>query len=404
MDELISTSSTITSLGATQPFSHDVVQPLAALWPSLPALLLAAAVQRSCQSTQPAQLTTPMQHDAVTLAGWVQVLLTLSKEVNQQQTQTHTRGSKRKSISSEVQAATASELGGHMPTAAQLRACIGECLAALPKAELETATALKQVLLLLTNQVKQNHAAEYVVWGKTAEQLAALCQPETQADLSGHHVAAASTLPASEGVLDDACVLEAENRQQHTLQEFLAEDTAAASEPRWVLCFLPAICVVHVSHVYSWHASCCQVLHLSQSLRETVMECKLLVLCGRLCTLSPSADLLSLMYLCCLPISTPVIHMNTKASILACVLLGFGKKWVTGHHVQLVISHPSQTTMGVCHLSWLLSLAQQSWLCHKQPANLMQLLWHLQCIQQTQIKLLITLSRQPLPVKLCHIK
>ena len=226
MDQLIFTSSTIMSLGAAQPFSHDVIKPLAALWPSLPALLLAAAVQRLCQMTQPVQQVST-QHDAVTLAGWVQVLLTLSTEVGQQQTQTHARGSKRKSMSSEVQAAMASESGGHMPTAAQLRACIGECLAALPKADLDAATALRQVLLLLTGQVKQNHAAGYMVWGKIAEQLAALCQPETQADLS---VAATSTLTASAGVVDDACVLEAEHRQQHTLQELLAEDAAAASE------------------------------------------------------------------------------------------------------------------------------------------------------------------------------
>ncbi len=239
MDQHIFTSSTIMSLGATQSISHDIIQPLAALWPSLPALLLAGAVQRLCQMTQPAQPKVPMQYDAVTLAGWVQVLLALSTEVGQQQTQTRTRGSKRKSMNSEVQAATASELSGHMPTAAQLRACIGECLAALPKADLETATPLRQVLLLLTGQVKQNHANEYMVWGRTAEHLAALCQPATQADLSVHHVASALTLTASQGVLDDAHVLEAEQRQQHTLQEFLlAEVTAAASEPRWVLLLL----------------------------------------------------------------------------------------------------------------------------------------------------------------------
>ena len=250
MDQPIFTSSTTMSLGATQPLSHDIIQPLAALWPSLPALLLAGAVQRLCQMTQPAQQALT-QHDAVTLAGWVQVLLTLSTEVGQQQTQTRTRGSKRKSMSSEVQAATASELHGQIATAAQLRACIGECLAALPKADLETATALRQVLLLLTGQVKQKYAAEYMLWGKTVEQLAALCQLETQADLSEHHVAAASTVTASEGVSDDACVLEAEHRQQHTLQELLAEDTVAASEPRWVLCFLTANRAVCLSHVYS---------------------------------------------------------------------------------------------------------------------------------------------------------
>jgi len=272
MDQLIFTSSTIMSLGAAKPFSHDVMQPLAALWPSLPALLLAGAVQCLCQMTQPAQQV-PMQHDAVTLAGWVQVLLTLSTEVGQQQTQTQTRGSKRKSMSSEVQAATASEVGGQIPTAAQLRACIGECLAALPKADREAATALRQVLLLLTGQVKQHHAAEYIVWGKTAEQLAALCQPDTQADLTGHHVAAASTVTASEGVLDDTCVLEAEHRQQHTLQELLAEDTVAASEPRWVPCFLTANRVVCVSFVSSCLASCCQVPYLLQSLHERVIEC-----------------------------------------------------------------------------------------------------------------------------------
>ena len=233
MDQLVFTSSTIMSLGATGPLSHDVMQSLAALWPSLPALLLAGAVQRLCQMTQPVQQV-PMQHDAVTLAGWVQVLLSPSTEVGQQQTQTHIRGSKRKSMSSEMQAATASEVGGHMPTAAQLRACIGECLAVLPKADLETATALRQVLLLLTGQVKQNHAAEYMVWGKIAEEMAALCQPDIQADLSEHHVAADSTLTASEGVLDDARVLEAEHRQQHTLQDLLTEDVAAASELRWV--------------------------------------------------------------------------------------------------------------------------------------------------------------------------
>ncbi|DBA73872.1 TPA: hypothetical protein ACH3X2_009526 [Trebouxia sp. C0005] len=231
MDGQILTSSAIMRLDATQPFSHGIIQPLAALWPSLPALLLAGAVQRLCQMTQPAQ-GAPKQHVAAILDGWVQVLLTLSTEIGQQQTQTHTRGSKRKSMSSEVQAATASELSGHMPTAAQLRALIGECLAALPKAELETATALRQVLLLLTGQVKQNHAAEYMAWGRTAEQLTALCQPETQADLSVHHVAATSTLTASEGVLDDAHMLEAEHRQQHTLQELLATDNAAASKPR----------------------------------------------------------------------------------------------------------------------------------------------------------------------------
>ncbi|DBB04473.1 TPA: hypothetical protein ACH3X1_012573 [Trebouxia sp. C0004] len=233
MDQLIVTSSTSISLGATQPLSHDIIQAVAALWPSLPALLLAGAVQRLCQMTQPAQQV-PMQHDTVILAGWVQVLLTLSAQVGRQQTQTqtHTRGSKRKSMNSEVQAAAVSELDGRIPSAAQLRACIGKCLAALPKADLETATALRQVLLLLTGQVKQNHAAEYNVWGRTAEQLAALCQPATQADLSVHRVAAASTLTASQGYLNDACVLEAEHRQQHTLQELLAEDTAAASEPR----------------------------------------------------------------------------------------------------------------------------------------------------------------------------
>jgi len=106
---------------------------------------------------------------------------------------------------------------------------------------------------------------------------------------------------------------------------------------------------------------------------------------------------------CIKHISNPYVH-SRAASIVACVLPGVGEKWMTGHRVQLVLSHPSQTTMDACHLSWLLSLAQQSRLCHKQPANLMQVLWRLQCIQQTPIKLLITLSRQQLPLKLCHSK
>ena len=42
---------------------------------------------------------------------------------------------------------------------------------------------------------------------------------------------------------------------------------------------------------------------------------------------------------------------------------------MTGHHVQLVLSHPSQTTMDACHLSWLLSLTQQSWLRQMHSAN-----------------------------------
>ena len=158
----------------------------------------------------------------------------------------------------------------------------------------------------------------------------------------------------------------------------------------FIISMLPAVkCPTYQSHCMNQSQNVCFMRPLSATMHAQPIA---------------SCSQSNVPLLCCIKHTSNSYVYKKAASILACVLLGFGKKWMTGHHVQLVVSHPSQTTMDVCHLSWLLSLAQQSWLCHKQPTNLMQVLWHLQCIQQTPIKLLISLSRQRLPLKLCPSK
>ena len=233
MDQHICTSDTAASQGGAQSVGHGIVQSLAALWPSLPALLLAGAVHRLCQNTRP-NPQGATTHRASSSAGWVQLLLSMPTEAGQQlaQTPTHTRGSKRKSMSSEGQAATAVEQAGNMPSAAQLRACIRECLVALPQAQDPAATALQQVLSLLTGQLKHKHMAEYIAWGGTADQLAALWQPATGTGVPVHDIAAVHRRAGSGDDSSEAALLEAKQKQQQILQSMTVDDAATASEPR----------------------------------------------------------------------------------------------------------------------------------------------------------------------------
>lgn len=231
MDQHTCTSDTATSQGGAQSVGHSIVQSLAALWPSLPALLLAGAVRRLCQSRQPNQQGATTHSASSSAAAWVQLLLTMPTEAGQQltQTPTHSRGGKRKSMSSAGQAAAAVEQAGNMPSAAQLRACIKDCLVALPQAQDDAAVALRQVLSLLTGQLKHKHMAEYTAWGGTAEQLAGLWQPETGTGAPVDDIAAVQG-PGDESL--EAALLEAKQKQQQLLQNMIIEDTATASEPR----------------------------------------------------------------------------------------------------------------------------------------------------------------------------
>lgn len=231
MDQHIFTSDTATSQGRAQSVGHGIVQSLAALWPSLPALLLAGAVRRLCHSRQPNQQGSTTHSASSSAAAWVQLLLAMPTEAGQQltQTPTHTRGGKRKSMSSDGQAATAVEQAGNMPTAAQLRACIEECLVAVPQAQDEAASALRQVLSLLTGQLKHKHMAEYIAWGGTAEQLAGLWQPATRTGAPEDDIAA---VQGSGDELHESALLEAKQKQQQILQNLTVDDAATASERR----------------------------------------------------------------------------------------------------------------------------------------------------------------------------
>lgn len=206
------------------------------LWPSLPALLLAGAVQRLCHTTQHLQAHTADLH-ASTLASWVQALLARHSSQDshrQQQARTSTRGSKRKSMSSDATAA-APVHAAFVPPAAQLKSCIEDCLAALPRAEAPTAAALRQVLALLIGQVKQSHTSEYALWGSTADKLTNLCRPVTEDEgLPVHGAAAVQQHQGPDAGPSSSDVQQAVDRQQQMLQGMSSEVSAAGRELRSV--------------------------------------------------------------------------------------------------------------------------------------------------------------------------
>ena len=215
--------------------SREIVQSLATLWPSLPALLLAGAVQRLCHITH-AQHQSGAKHP-IALLGWVKVLLAKPIMQEEQRAQTSSRGSKRKSVNSDAKASAAAAASDHtayMPTAAQLKASAEDCLTALPKADGETAAALQKVLLLLLGQVKQHHGNDYVLWGSTAERLTDLCCPAEQCDRINLDIGAISKQKETETNSIDN-LHQAQQRQQRVLQDMAAGAGTAVSNSRLVM-------------------------------------------------------------------------------------------------------------------------------------------------------------------------
>ena len=215
---------------------REIVQSLATLWPSLPALLLAGAVQRLCHVTH-AQPQSGANHP-IALLGWVKVLLAKPIMQEDQRAQTSSRGSKRKSVNSDAKAsaaaAAASDHTAYMPTAAQLKASAEDCLTALPKADGETAAALQKVLLLLLGQVKQHHGNDYVLWGSTAERLTGLCCPAEQCDRINLDMGAISKQKQTETNSIDN-LHQAQQRQQRVLRDMAAGAGTAVSNSRLVM-------------------------------------------------------------------------------------------------------------------------------------------------------------------------
>ena len=161
---------------------HGIVSALAAVWPSLPALLLSGAVQRLCSKSHNQQFA---DDQLALLTAVIKALLQRHSMLDaQQQSSQKKRRGKRKSTGSDAEPVTAADRPVWCASAAQLKACIADCLQAQPRAEGERAAALRKVLLLLVQHMQEQHAAEYNSWGSSAEQLVNLMPPTSHAELS----------------------------------------------------------------------------------------------------------------------------------------------------------------------------------------------------------------------------
>lgn len=205
------------------PICHSIIQSLSRQWPSLPALLLIGAIQRLCKPIQ----RQPRTDAHLVLAGWIKLLLETSTTVTgQQPSQSPARAGKRKSISSESKAQLSAEASGYRPTAQQLKACIGTCIAALPACGGQTTASVKQVASQLLQHLQHQHPSEYAAWGRTAQVLAASCHPHTATETSPMLTAAVT----SEASSDD--LFSAQQGQQSVLQSLhTAPDCSDRSAP-----------------------------------------------------------------------------------------------------------------------------------------------------------------------------
>lgn len=210
---------------APDPVCRSILQSLTRQWPSLPALLLSGAIQRLCRLT-PHQ---PGTDAHLLLAGWVKLLLdTATTATAQQPSPSVARAGKRKSIGSESKAQPSAETSGYTPTATQLRACIGSCLAAKPASSGQTTAAVWQALLQLLQHLQDHHPGEYATWGATARALAASCHPH-RAQEQAPLLLTAMTSEASSDELSSA------QQRQHSLLQDL-QTTSDGTKDRSVTC------------------------------------------------------------------------------------------------------------------------------------------------------------------------
>lgn len=208
---------------APDPVCCSIIQSLSRQWPSLPALLLNGAIQRLCRLTQ----HQPRTDAHLLLAGWVKLLLeTPSTATAQHPSPSVARIGKRKSIGSESRAQPPAEASGHRPTAPQLRACIGTCLAAMPACGGQSTAAVRQALLQLLQHLQNHHPGEYTTWGATARALAASCHPD-RAQEKPPVLVTAMTSEASSDELSSA------QEKQHSLLQDL-QTTSDGTDDRSV--------------------------------------------------------------------------------------------------------------------------------------------------------------------------
>lgn len=231
---------------------HGTISALAAVWPSLPAVLLSGAVQRLCSNTNVQDLS----DDQLTLLTAVMKALLQGHNLTdaQQQPSQKKRRGKRKSTGSDTEPANAAGRPVWCASAAQLKGCIADCLESQPTAQSKRAAALHIVLLLLVQQMKEEHAAEYDSWGSSPEQLMSLMPPVSHTELSQkqQHISCKAAVanqnsPALAGsVFEDT--FQAQKRQKQMLHNLGAQDELIPKASRgwtkatdWIPCAIGAL-------------------------------------------------------------------------------------------------------------------------------------------------------------------
>ena len=218
---------------------HGTISALAAVWPSLPAVLLSGAVQRLCSNTNGHK---PSDDQLTLLAAVIKSLLQGHSltDAQQQPSQKKRRG-KRKSTGSDIEPANAAGGPVWCASAAQLKGCIADCLQAQPTAQGKSASALHKVMLLLVQHIKDEHAAEYDSWGSNVEQLVNLMPPmsdielfQSARDVSGKATAANKSSPSLDGSWFEDTV-EARKKQKQMLHDLEVQDGPLPKASRSVL-------------------------------------------------------------------------------------------------------------------------------------------------------------------------